>query len=121
MKSKKSTVASVIAGACLTTAVVLTGATPASADYRDCPGNSVCVWDNSNYDGAFVVGGVNLANVGSTMNDRTTSIWNRTGSQICFYQHSNYGGELLAIVAPGDSRPNVGDAANDRISSWRGC
>ncbi|MFE6777534.1 peptidase inhibitor family I36 protein [Streptomyces sp. NPDC057702] len=124
MNSKRTTVVGAVAGVCLTGALAMTGATPASAtppDYRDCTGNSVCVWDNSNYDGGFLAGGVNVPNVGKAMNDRTTSLWNRSGSRICFYQHSNYGGELLANVGPGESRPNIGSHANDRISSWKAC
>ncbi|MFI2209258.1 peptidase inhibitor family I36 protein [Streptomyces sp. NPDC020141] len=124
MKPKRITMAGVLAGACLTGALAMTVATPASAapaDWRDCPANSVCVWDHSNYEGAFLAGGVNVSNVGGTMNDRTTSLWNRSGSRICFYQHSNYGGEVLAIVAPGESRPNIGAHANDRVSSWGTC
>ncbi|WP_165495425.1 peptidase inhibitor family I36 protein [Actinomadura roseirufa] len=54
-------------------------------------------------------------------NDLTSSLWNRTGSRVCFYEHTNYGGSLLAIVNAGDWRGNVGATANDKISSWRAC
>ncbi|MEU5974786.1 peptidase inhibitor family I36 protein [Streptomyces sp. NPDC047315] len=127
MKSKRTTVAGVLAGACLTGTLAMTGAAPANAapaapaDWRDCTTNSVCVWDHSNYNGAFLAGGANVPNVGTTMNDRTTSLGNLTRSRICFYDHSSYRGELLASVGPGEWRPNIGAHANDRITSWRTC
>ncbi|WP_432762240.1 peptidase inhibitor family I36 protein [Streptomyces sp. NBC_01241] len=112
----------VIAGACMAAASVVTGAAPASANPNDCPKNYVCVWGDSNYEGRFLfVPGTDRANVGRAMNDLTTSLWNRTGSRVCFYDNDNYGGSVLAIVSPGESRGNIGRTANDRITSWRAC
>ncbi|WP_406483117.1 peptidase inhibitor family I36 protein [Streptomyces platensis] len=119
---KKTLVAGAIAAACVTATTIGLGATPASADPNDCPKKYVCVWDESNYEGRFVfVPGTERPNVGEYMNDRTTALRNRTGSQVCFYQNSDGKGSLLARVAPGDSRPNIGSTANDRISSWKAC
>lgn len=119
---KRTLVGGVIAAACVTVTTVGLGATPASADPGDCPKRYVCVWDNSNYEGRFVFDpGTERPNVGEFMNDRTTSLRNRTGSHVCFYQNSEGKGSLLARVSPGESRPNIGPTANDRISSWKAC
>jgi hypothetical protein len=119
---KKTLISGVIAGVCVTAASAIVGGTPASANPNDCPNGYVCVWGDSNYEGRFIfVPGNHRANVGSFMNDLTTSLWNRTGSRVCFYDDAGYGGPILAIVNPGGSRPNVGPTANDRISSWRAC
>lgn len=115
-------IAGALIGACTMVATLATGATRASADSKDCPDRYVCVWGDSNYNGRFrFQPGTDLANVGPEMNDLTTSLWNRTGSTVCFYDDANYNGKLLARVGPGDSRPNVGSGANDRITSWRAC
>lgn len=114
--------AGIIAGACLVAGSVVAGGTQASANPNDCPKGYVCVWGDSNYEGRFLfVPGTKRANVGERMNDLTTSLWNRTGSRICFYDDANYGGSVLAIVDPGGSRANVGPTANDRITSWKAC
>ncbi|MBC3984655.1 peptidase inhibitor family I36 protein [Streptomyces buecherae] len=119
---KKSLIAGAVAATCMAATTVLAGATQASANPNDCPGGYVCVWGDSNYEGRFLfVPGTSRSNVGDHMNDLTTALWNRTGSRVCFYDHSNYGGSVLAIVSPGESRGNIGPTANDRISSWRAC
>ncbi|GAA2532401.1 hypothetical protein GCM10010201_34830 [Pilimelia columellifera subsp. columellifera] len=51
-------------------------------------------------------------------NDLTTSIWNRTGRKVCFYNDTNHQRQLLSLDA-GGSTANVGSAANDRISSFQ--
>ncbi|MEU5159093.1 peptidase inhibitor family I36 protein [Streptomyces sp. NPDC020875] len=122
MKRKKTFLAGAVAGALMTAASVVTGGTQAVANPNDCPNGYVCVWGDSNYEGRFLfVPGTSRSNVGNHMNDLTTSLWNRTGSRVCFYDHADYQGSILAIVNPGDWRGNVGPTANDRISSWRAC
>ncbi|MFF8913426.1 peptidase inhibitor family I36 protein [Streptomyces sp. NPDC015032] len=119
---RKTMLAGIIAGVCVTATTVVTGGTQAMANPNDCPKDYVCVWGDSNYEGRFLfVPGTSRKNVGDRMNDLTTALWNRTGSTICFYDDTGYGGSLLARVGPGESRPNVGRTANDRISSWRAC
>ncbi|MBB5935727.1 peptidase inhibitor family I36 protein [Streptomyces zagrosensis] len=121
-KMKKSLIGGVVAAACIAATTVVAGATQASANPNDCPNNAVCMWGDSNYEGRFLfVPGTSRSNVGSHMNDHTTALWNRTGSRVCPYDHAKYGGSLLAIVNTGESRPNIGSTANDRISSWRAC
>src|SRR5690349_20657523 len=99
--------------------VAATGA--AHADYRDCPDRYVCLWGDGNYEGRYRFqpeGNLFVPNIGSAMNDLTTSIWNRTGRTICFYNDINYQGQLLCLNG-GGSTPNVGSGANDRISSFQ--
>jgi Peptidase inhibitor family I36 len=91
------------------------------ADYRDCPDRYLCLWGDGNYEGRYLFqpeGNLFVPNIGSFMNDLTTSIWNRTGRTVCFYNHINYQGQLLCIGA-GGSTPNVGAGANDKISSFQ--
>ncbi|WP_242908356.1 peptidase inhibitor family I36 protein [Actinomadura terrae] len=138
MNIKRTMTIGALAGACAAATMTTTGIAQASAppapagsgktgtvrvaNPNDCPNNYVCVWGDINYEGRFLfVPGTSRANVGDFMNDLTSSLWNRTGSRVCFYQDSDYRGSLLAIVDGGGYRANVGATANDRISSWRAC
>jgi hypothetical protein len=85
----------------------------ASAHYSDCGENSLCFWDDSSYGGRFL--GVPDAdrllwtpNIGDFMNDKTTSIWNRTGKTINFYNDVNGGSSLVCQLGPGDSDADLG-------------
>jgi hypothetical protein len=101
--------------------VQLTTPGTAVADYRDCPDHYVCLWGDGNYAGRYVFypdNNLSVPNVGDRMNDLTTSIWNRTGRTICFYNDSNFQGQLLCVGA-GGSTANVGAGANDRITSFQ--
>lgn len=119
---RKNLITSLLIGASAMAASLATGTVTATAHPDDCPKDYVCVWGDSNFNGRFhFEPGPNLANVGPAMNDLTTSLWNRTNSTVCFYDDANYGGKLLARVAPGESRANVGTGANDRITSWKAC
>lgn len=92
-------------------------------NFNDCPDGFVCVWGDTNYTGRFVgqIGSLDRPDIESFMNDLTSSVWNRSPYQICFYENTNYGGDLLLVAFPGNSFANVGDRANDRISSWKRC
>lgn len=119
---RKTFVSGAIAAVCVTATSIIAGGTPASADPQDCPSGYVCVWGDSNYQGRYLFApGPERSSVGGYMNDLTTSLWNRTGSQVCFYQHDNWRGVTLKIIPAGGSSPNVGPSANDAISSWRAC
>jgi hypothetical protein len=99
--------------------VATTGA--ALANWQDCPDHYVCLWGDSNYAGRYIFqpdGNLFVSNIGSFMNDLTTSIWNRTGRTICFYNDINYQGQLLCLNGGGSSA-NVGSGANDQISSFQ--
>ncbi|WP_242895166.1 peptidase inhibitor family I36 protein [Actinomadura litoris] len=120
MKLKRTLTVGAVAAACAAgTTVGTTGI--ANADWRDCPNGSVCVWEHSNYNGRFLSGGTTVGNVGSAINDKTTSLWNRTGTVVCFFEHTNSGGRAVYVTGPGDSSANVGNSANDKISSWGPC
>ncbi|MER0240642.1 peptidase inhibitor family I36 protein [Streptomyces sp. HSW2009] len=119
---KRTLVAGLAAVACMTATTVIGSATSASANPNDCPDGYVCVWGDINYEGRFLFApGPERANVGSHMNDLTSSIWNRTGSQVCFYNHADWRGGVMRIVPAGGYLANVGPDANDTISSWRAC
>ncbi|WP_242908355.1 peptidase inhibitor family I36 protein [Actinomadura terrae] len=138
MKARRMLLGGAIAAACTAGTMVSTGIAQASAppapstggktgtvriaNPNDCPNGYVCVWGDINYEGRFLFApGPERQNVGDFMNDLTSSVWNRTGSQVCFYQHADWRGGTLLIVGAGDWRANVGRDANDAISSWRAC
>jgi hypothetical protein len=117
----------------------ITLSTPAHADIPDgahpgrfCKKGSFCIFEDVNYGGDAIsqVKRKNRPNVGKFMNDRASSLWNRTNHLICVYQDANYGGHRRAIL-PGDSHHDLnndyfsqdhsGSPMNDRISSWKRC
>jgi hypothetical protein len=114
--------AAVAALALVASAVVQVAATNAAhAEWQDCPDHYVCLWGDGNYAGRYLFQPENnlfVSNIGSFMNDLTTSIWNRTGRTVCFYNDINYQSQLFCLNA-GGSTPNVGSGANDRISSFQ--
>ncbi|RBQ14979.1 hypothetical protein DP939_37980 [Spongiactinospora rosea] len=59
--------------------------------------------------------------IGSWINGLTSSIWNRTGYTVCFYEHINASGRELIRIGPGGWSNNVGSGANDKISSYTFC
>ncbi|GAA2780792.1 peptidase inhibitor family I36 protein [Crossiella cryophila] len=72
----------------------LAGATPASAALADCPNGSLCIWDNSHFQGKPMwtggAGGLNYLNgPWRQYNDRASSLSNKTGRDICWYEHFN--------------------------------
>ncbi|GGL68916.1 hypothetical protein GCM10010095_62160 [Streptomyces anthocyanicus] len=119
---KKTFISGAVAAVLVTAASVVAGGVPASANPQQCPSGYVCVWGDSNYEGRYLFApGTELSNIGSYMNDLTTSVWNRTGSRICLYPDADWRGETLGIVLAGGSTPNLGNDANDKITSWRAC
>ncbi|WP_158239693.1 peptidase inhibitor family I36 protein [Streptomyces carminius] len=81
----------------LLSAAVLAGALgalnapAAQAHYSECPKGHFCVWQNNGYEGRFFSSPHDVPNIGSYMNDRTTSVWNRTDHTVCMYRDQNYG------------------------------
>lgn len=117
LKAATAAVVTLLAG----TALQVATAGAAQAEWKDCPDRYVCLWGDSNYAGRYRFQPEHdlfVSNIGSAMNDLTTSIWNRTGRKVCFYNDINYQGQLLCLDA-GGSTANVGSAANDRISSFQ--
>ncbi|MFD5494773.1 peptidase inhibitor family I36 protein [Streptomyces sp. NPDC001812] len=102
----------------LTAGTVFLTASPAAADYTQCPSGSFCVWEQSSYRGDFRHYTSSNPNVGDYMNDRMTSYWNRTGKTVSVYEHSNYVG-CMFTVAPGGSEAAVASHFNDKMTSLR--
>lgn len=110
---------SVLGAALVATAGLGTvAAAPASAHYSQCPENRFCIWEHSSYEGMFASYGGSNSNIGSTMNDRMTSYWNRTDQWVSVYDHSNYGACML-VIPPGGSDPAVSSQFNDKMTSLR--
>jgi hypothetical protein len=115
---------------------------PAQADIpkgshpgKFCKKGTFCIFDNPNYKGDGIRDGVRRTNVGDFMNDRATSLWNRTGHKVCVYQNAYFDGAYRAIK-PGESHHDLRNdyftdeecgrfscpaSMNDRISSWGRC
>jgi hypothetical protein len=120
---RKALIAGLVAAACTTAALV--SATPAQAKaaaWAECYSGYVCLYGDINGEGRYSnVAGPTNANVGSRMNDLTSSIWNRTSYTVCFYNDINASGPELLRLGPGGWTGNVGSAANDKISSYTFC
>ncbi|NRN66374.1 hypothetical protein GC106_35990 [Kibdelosporangium sp. 4NS15] len=54
------------------------GASALSGGYADCPVSHVCLWDNMNYRGGWLVLGSDSSDIGN-WRDRANSMRNRTG------------------------------------------
>ncbi|WP_133917500.1 peptidase inhibitor family I36 protein [Streptomyces sp. NBC_00582] len=94
----------------------------ASAAQSDCPAAMVCIFQNVNFEGRYI-GQTDpyRPNVGDYMNDRTSSIVNRTDRDICFYQDADYRGDMLMWVPARSAADVLVEGANDRISSFKPC
>ncbi|KUN86448.1 peptidase inhibitor family I36 protein [Streptomyces griseoruber] len=100
----------------------LAAAPSASAAASDCPAAMVCIFQNVNFTGRWI-GQTDpyRSNVGDYMNDRTSSIVNRTDRDICFYQDADYGGDMLMWIPARSAADVLVEGANDRISSFKPC
>ncbi|MFI5572498.1 peptidase inhibitor family I36 protein [Streptomyces sp. NPDC051740] len=107
----------------LLSAAVLAGALgaldvpAAQAHYSQCPSGHFCVWQHSSYEGRFFSSNRDTPNVGSYMNDRTTSFWNRSNRVVCLYRHENYGDDL-GCYEPGASSAAM-QIHNDQLTGFR--
>ena len=99
------------------TGIGIVNAPSAAAHYSDCPDTKFCLWQDSGYEGLYEYSYKPKPDLGD-FNDRATSFWNRTSDWISVYRDNSYG-YCLANISPGASSYNVGDALNDRISSFR--
>ncbi|MFJ2261538.1 peptidase inhibitor family I36 protein [Streptomyces sp. NPDC087844] len=108
----------------LMTASVLVGALAtlnagtAQAGSSQCKAGQFCIWENSSYQGMFASSQYDKSNVGSAMNDRTTSFWNRTDHTVCMYENSNFQGEPFACTAAGSSSPAL-KSRNDTLTGFK--
>ena len=103
-----------------------TGAASASAaaapraSWEWCANGTVCLFSDKNYNGDAIGTNSDTPNIGNFMNDRTSSIINKTGETWCFYQDDLYRNKVTQL-APGESRANLGGGlfTNDSITSFR--
>ncbi|WHT21585.1 peptidase inhibitor family I36 protein [Crossiella sp. CA-258035] len=71
----------------------LAGAAPASAALADCPNGHLCIWDGAAFAGKPMYNGpagggiVYLNGPFGHMNDRASSLSNKTGRDLCWYEH----------------------------------
>ncbi|MEU1181128.1 peptidase inhibitor family I36 protein [Streptomyces sp. NPDC005820] len=100
----------------------LAAAPSASAAESDCPAAMVCVFQDIYFQGRMV-GQTDpyRSNIGDYMNDRTSSIVNRTDRDICFYQNIDYQGDMLMWIPARSAAGVLVEGANDRISSFKPC
>ncbi|MFB9365114.1 peptidase inhibitor family I36 protein [Kitasatospora albolonga] len=103
-----------------------------------CPDGYVCLWPEANFihhnfalESKYGSYGSNQ-NVGDMgklgrgpagdkgMQDVASSLVNKTGSSICFYEHNWYGG-LQFKVGPHEEWPYLPGWINDKISSFKYC
>lgn len=98
-------------------ALVTLNAPGAQAHYSQCPSGHFCIWQHSSYEGRFFSSDRDTPNVGSYMNDRTTSYWNRSGRDVCLFRHQNYG-DYLGCYRAGASSAAM-QINNDQLTSFR--
>jgi hypothetical protein len=109
-------------------ATALSGAGTANADAETCRPGKVCLWENAFFNadnggfGFFYDNGnsTNNPSVEPWIDNKATSLWNRTKYAICFYAGQDYSGDKLRVPA-GTKTYNLGAAWNDRISSHKRC
>ncbi|MEW2079997.1 peptidase inhibitor family I36 protein [Streptomyces sp. NPDC012403] len=106
-----------LSGAVLAGALVTLNAPAAQAHYSQCPSGHFCIWQHSSYEGRFFSSTHDTPNVGKDMNDRTTSVWNRTNRTVCMYRHENYGYDM-GCYGPGGSTAAL-PIHNDELTSFR--
>jgi hypothetical protein len=107
----------------------------AQAAAADCPAGSLCLWGDNGYNGRYVfvpnAGDLlTTPNIGNAMNDLTSSLWNRTGTKICFYEDDQFRKFLFStqptigssgqVVTSGDVYSSLG-VWNDKVTSFRPC
>jgi hypothetical protein len=118
-KLKSAAVATAIVGSAFGAMAVTAGT--ASADINVCKGGYVCLFDNDNFNGdsyRTVAGG--SFNVPGFFNDRTTSVFNNSGINYCFFKDANFSGLSFGLNA-GVRTSNVGTVFNDSITSFKPC
>ncbi|MFI6698089.1 peptidase inhibitor family I36 protein [Streptomyces sp. NPDC050509] len=94
-------------------------ASPTTArTYADCPAGWFCAWEHEGGKGKMVRfqnGVKKLSDFG--MNDKISSVWNRSGQIFCTYLDNNYKGATWAV---GSWQGNTAKYhRNDNISSLR--
>lgn len=94
----------------------------AQADIRHCSGGAICLWQHSDYNGAWNAfhTGDTKSNLGP-FNDRASSVYNHTNIRYCLYQNAGYTGDSIYVPAGARFRDLAIMGFNDRTSSLRPC
>ncbi|MFD5157512.1 peptidase inhibitor family I36 protein [Streptomyces hawaiiensis] len=99
------------------------GEVTALVDYTWCVDDAFCIFENTGYTGSAFRSGYDTPNVGEVMNDKMTSLWNRTDKYVCLYRDSWYRNHMLPLaqiaIGPGQSMANVNRNENDVLTSFR--
>ncbi|MBN6040008.1 peptidase inhibitor family I36 protein [Amycolatopsis sp. 195334CR] len=86
--------------------------------YSDCPSGWFCVWSGTGGQGTmarFQIGTPDLGDFG--LDNRVSSLWNRTGALWCTYLNTNYSGDPWSV---GNWQGNTSQYGRDNnISSLR--
>lgn len=95
----KLTVKTAVLAAAIASTAVLTAPGTASADPRDaCRGGMVCLFDGHNNTGDMVqLYPVDTPNIGWAWNDRVSSVWNLSDTQVCIWTDADYNGYHFSI------------------------
>jgi len=123
----RSAYGSAVLGVVGTLAITFTAFTgTASAALSDCydpgyPHTKLCMWIDANFSGgwfAVIDPSVGVCHsVATGYNDSISSIYNRTNSTLYYYQDGGCSG-YLGVMDPHQALSYVGNAANDKISSY---
>jgi hypothetical protein len=97
----KLTVKTAMVAAAIASTAVLTAPGTASAAPQDaCWEGMVCLFDGHNNTGDMVqLYPVDTPNIGWAWNDRGSSVWNRSGDQVCIWTDADYYGYHFSIPA----------------------
>ncbi|MFI6496668.1 peptidase inhibitor family I36 protein [Nonomuraea typhae] len=113
-----------VAIAAATAAGVVLVAAPASAGAlpRNCPSGYLCLYPDSGYRGTpyrvhWRVVKNSCLTVAPSINNRTSSAWNRTGEVQMFYNLSACRRSFLFPMNPGEARDRLGSSINDKVTS----
>jgi Peptidase inhibitor family I36 len=123
----RAALAAAFAGAALTaaapTAIAAPSETPPPAAAQwGCSDHEFCLFENNDGLGwvLHMTDDEAIPDLISNLNDRGSSVRNRTDSEMCLYEHTNYRGRVLESVPPG-SKYNLPQADQDKVSSVKKC
>lgn len=100
--------------ACTAGAMIATTGT-ANADWDHCPAGQVCAWEHSGGNGAVENGGT-THNIAGYMNEKASSMWNRSNTMICLHRSDG----RYMLLGPGEWR-DIPAWMNDKITEWKPC
>ncbi|GIG03042.1 peptidase inhibitor family I36 protein [Catellatospora citrea] len=141
--TKRTVLKGAMGAAFAVVAVLSTLSSPAqAASASDCDAGWVCIYENSNLSGSIATlaalgpkGSSSVDNFtphkfhsGKYLNDQASSAINKTGHDVCFYEHTSWRGRRTTVPAgewvnfAAQGWP-IGDLQNDAASSvsWGAC